>query len=1375
MTKTKTPATGEKLERNYSQKTLKVLFALSGNQCAHPDCSNTLIEPATEQSDVLVTAHICHIYAIGKEGPRGKPALTQEERNAPENLILLCRNHHAVVDGQHETYPANMLKEWKLNHEGKMQKKLSADLESVQPDVFSHPYFPTALVDQKIKGEVDRLRKSRFFLEFDRITSSLALGRRLVDRELSGGSDDVRSWALAWCARLLSRAEELDKAEEFLDLAKTLGTRPEIDIAHAFIVSLQGDRAASLQVLADIETPSSRSAALMVVAQHDRAKGTIQWLKETGIKVADLDSDGKSFLLTHQLELALWEAGFETLGTITTHDFEETPILYHLAGITKLLTAVPSDFRSAVLKHVPFEALDFPLGSDTVAMEARRDAHGYFLDAVQVAQRLECSRAARIDDEYALWLELKDPAQSAYGKSRLEAKLRDPKSALAIVHLGLQFGIKLDIGKVERDIEREVARNGGMTTDAALARFALAFMQKTPEGVADYLARHHEQLATHIDKNLLLFRQIEMLTRAGSPEKATGYLDQLIAEGIPNEEENRLRRIIAEAQGKDPVDARKQQFKTTGSLGDLINLVDELKTRQQWDQVCDYGERLFNETHSLPDAERLVNAFSHTNKSEALVDFLEANPDLLSQSKHLQMCYAWGLYNEGALVEARAALAQLNDDAEIPNHRALQINLAIAFGDWSSLSAFVANEYQQRDNRTAHDLMGAAQLALNFGSPHARDLVSAAAEKAGDDAAILAGAYFLASNAGWEDDPKVFQWLGKAAELSGEDGPLQRMSLKDVLDRKPEWDRRESETWRLLVRGEIPIFLAAQSLNKSLVDLTIFPALANRSESDPRRRSAIPAYSGKRRPEQLGTGKTTIGIDATALITLSFLNLLDKALDAFETVNIPHSTLAWLFQERQKAAFHQPSRIKNAHEVRDLLATDMLEKFVPSTVPSSDLSAQVGDGLAGLIAEAERVVDNDDTQRIVVRSAPVHRLSTLMEEEADLSSHDAVLSSCLAVVMKLRQKGQITAEEEKRARAYLQLHERSWPNQPEISDGAILYLDDLAITYLLHLGMLAKLKAAGLRAVASPKEISEANALISYEGISEQVKEAIERIRVALGSRIESGQVKAGRRRNYDEDTEQPIPEHPTVGLITLAPRCDAVIADDRLINQHLHIDNGTTQTPIFSILDLLDALESGNIISEDHRLEYRTLLRRAGYFFVPVSEEELERYLKASAVEDGKVIETAELKAIRESVLRVRMSDWLQLPKEALWLDGTLKAYIRVLMKLWKDGTDIAEVTARSNWIADQVDVRGWAHSLGSENGDNVVRIGRGAHILLFLTPPSDTQQDIIDAYWDWVEERILGPVKEQFPELYEWLVEWHRWQVSAMAETELTKGGAS
>ena len=41
------------LRRNYSQKTLKILYALSGNKCAYPECNNHVIEPETEESDDL--------------------------------------------------------------------------------------------------------------------------------------------------------------------------------------------------------------------------------------------------------------------------------------------------------------------------------------------------------------------------------------------------------------------------------------------------------------------------------------------------------------------------------------------------------------------------------------------------------------------------------------------------------------------------------------------------------------------------------------------------------------------------------------------------------------------------------------------------------------------------------------------------------------------------------------------------------------------------------------------------------------------------------------------------------------------------------------------------------------------------------------------------------------------------------------------------------------------------------------------------------------------------------------------------------------------------------------------------------------------------
>ena len=1266
------------------------MFALSGNQCAHPECPNTLVESATEQSDAIITAHICHIYAVSVDGPRGKSGLTEKELNSPENLVLFCRHHHAVIDGQHETYSAELLKNWKQTHADKMRKIISNNLEHLPPDVFSHPYFPTSLVDQKIEDEIDILRKSRFFGEFDLVSFSLGLVRRMVEGELSGGTDTVRSRALAWCVRFLSRTEELDKAEEYLKLAKELGPCQEIDIAATFISSQKGNKKASLSTLASIDSPLSRSAAFIIVTHHDGPQGAVSWLNAAGLDATRLDPEGRRFLLGCQLELANWEAAQDCLDLLTDDDLHDVPVLHHMAAITHLLQAVPNELRAAVLNQPPFYARNFPLASDAVALEARRVARAHFVDASKIARELNLDRAATIADEYALWLELRDFDESEGAKIRLASKLRDSKSALRLVHLGLEFGIKLDLPAVEREIERQVILKGGITYDTALARFSLLLTQNTPEDIANSIGRHFDELADYIDKKAMRSIQIEMFSKAGLLERAKECLEIFRQEGLSEGEESRLRSIIAEAEGSDPIENRRVRFEETDYVGDLASLVDELEAKEHWNGICEYGEILFERTGSLPDAERFARALYNAKKNERLVEFLRSKETLIAQSKHLQMIFCWSLYHEGALLAARSELAKWSNSSNDPNYRALQHNLGISLGDWDSLSAFVENEYLERDKRDARELLRTAHLALRLGLPRAKELLFAAASKGNDDARVLGAAYFLAANAGLEDNKEVIQWIHRAAALSGQDGPIQVLSLKDVLDLKPEWERRSSEIWKLLSRGEIPMFLAAQSLNKSLVGLMLFPALANLSESDPRRRGAIPAYSGQRRSISINTGGQ-VGIDATALLTLEFLNLLDEALDAFDEIQVPHSTLAWLFEEKQKVTFHQPSRIKDARRMSHLLHKDVLEKLSPSMVPDSDLYDQVGEELALLIAEAEKVKQKDDSQRVVVRPSPVHQVASLMEEEADLTTHAAVLSSCQSIVDKLRQRGQITTEEAKKARAYLQLHEKPWPNQPEIADGAILYLDSLAIKYFLHLGMLEKLKGAGFRIIVGPREISETNELISYEELSDKVNATIERIRSAVHSRIVSGKIRVGRRTATDQTAEPSIPQHPTLDLISLAKDCDAIITDDRFLNQHANIDGGSAQSPIFSTLDLIDAFAARRSITAEERMMYRTQLRQAGYFFVPVSDDELAHHLNFSTVENDKVIETAELRAIRENILRVRMSNWLQIPKEGPWLDNMQEVFMKVLKGLWTADTDFSKARARSDWITALVDIRGW------------------------------------------------------------------------------------
>ena len=132
-----------KLSRSISQRTQNLLCLLNGNQCAHPTCSASLISPATDNSPMAFVGEMCHIYANSAKGPRGKIDLSDKEKNSPENLILLCRNHHVLVDRQYETFPAELLKQWKHAHEKEMQVCLSQDLDDVTPrNVISSLDFP---------------------------------------------------------------------------------------------------------------------------------------------------------------------------------------------------------------------------------------------------------------------------------------------------------------------------------------------------------------------------------------------------------------------------------------------------------------------------------------------------------------------------------------------------------------------------------------------------------------------------------------------------------------------------------------------------------------------------------------------------------------------------------------------------------------------------------------------------------------------------------------------------------------------------------------------------------------------------------------------------------------------------------------------------------------------------------------------------------------------------------------------------------------------------------------------------------------------------------------------------------------------------------
>jgi hypothetical protein len=59
---------------------------------------------------------MAHVFAASETGPRANADLTQEERGAYENLILLCPSCHTIVDKAPEEFTDHTLVEWKRSH-----------------------------------------------------------------------------------------------------------------------------------------------------------------------------------------------------------------------------------------------------------------------------------------------------------------------------------------------------------------------------------------------------------------------------------------------------------------------------------------------------------------------------------------------------------------------------------------------------------------------------------------------------------------------------------------------------------------------------------------------------------------------------------------------------------------------------------------------------------------------------------------------------------------------------------------------------------------------------------------------------------------------------------------------------------------------------------------------------------------------------------------------------------------------------------------------------------------------------------------------------------------------------------------------------------
>ena len=141
---------------------------------------------------------------------------------------------------------------------------------------------------------------------------------------------------------------------------------------------------------------------------------------------------------------------------------------------------------------------------------------------------------------------------------------------------------------------------------------------------------------------------------------------------------------------------------------------------------------------------------------------------------------------------------------------------------------------------------------------------------------------------------------------------------------------------------------------------------------------------------------------------------------------------------------------------------------------------------------------------------------------------------------------------------------------------------------------------------------------------------------------------------------------------------------DDRYFNRNRFIsdDHGNT-IPMICVLDLLRHLHSiGSIDSRAHwTLRHR--LRRSGFGFVLCEDDELWHWLSTTRFAADQLVESAELKIIRQTFGRVDALD-LMTEEEAVVASAKLHRLSKdMIERLWSDHSkSVHHVEQLSQWI---------------------------------------------------------------------------------------------
>lgn len=91
-------ATNKPARKAIPAKVQNVVWGRAAGRCQYAGCNKLLIGEQISGARNANKSYIAHVVGDSPEGPRGHPVLSPKLAHDPDNLMLVCDEHHRVID-----------------------------------------------------------------------------------------------------------------------------------------------------------------------------------------------------------------------------------------------------------------------------------------------------------------------------------------------------------------------------------------------------------------------------------------------------------------------------------------------------------------------------------------------------------------------------------------------------------------------------------------------------------------------------------------------------------------------------------------------------------------------------------------------------------------------------------------------------------------------------------------------------------------------------------------------------------------------------------------------------------------------------------------------------------------------------------------------------------------------------------------------------------------------------------------------------------------------------------------------------------------------------------------------------------------------------